>query len=248
MKAKFLIFASIFLCGCGQDATQSIERDDFQAKPPQLITINHYSLPLDDADNREVAAGQTAEADGDVEYSYSDRNPDKKVAASKTMHSYTNEEATGIEKVTGKANSIHANISEVWNKEFVPMYRQYSLHGIENAKVAEELEILHAAYRGLEQEVQSIKPPDFLTSEHAAEIEEMKSDLSLAISNRALALIEFKLMNEAEGDNMHPELLDIHMKNSRQYLNSAEAHMETLAELDAEDYSAEDSGLITTNK
>src|SRR5699024_11911960 len=66
-------------------------------------------------------------------------------------------------------------------------------------------------------------------------MEEMKSDLSLAISNRTLALIEFKLMNASEDAQMHSELLDIHTENSLKYMSSAETHMKTLEELPAED-------------
>src|SRR5699024_11355335 len=55
VKAKFLIFASVFLCSCSQDGNQNVKQGDFQADPPRLITMNDYSLPMDTSDSREMA-------------------------------------------------------------------------------------------------------------------------------------------------------------------------------------------------
>lgn len=233
MKAKFLVFASVLLCGCGHNTIQKIDREDFKASQSELIAISHYSLPLDDEGDQ-----KTAGVDGTIDYSYSSNNKDKDTGASMTMHAYTNGETTGIEKITEVAYTVHADISAIWKRQFVPMYNEYLVYGIGNKKVAEMLENIHASYQSLAREVRSIKAPDSLDPKHVTEVEELKSDLSLAISNRTLGLIEFKLMKEEEDKNMHSELLGIHTENSRKYLNSAEEHLETLDELDPEEYSS----------
>ncbi len=246
MKAKFLIFASIFLCGCGQDAAQSAKHEDLQADSPKLITINHFSLPLDTSGNQEKLAGETILSDDSREYANHDHEESKDISVGTAMNTYSTEEVTGIEGLSVKVNEIYSDISSIWNTTFVPMYNQYTTSGISNDDVAETLEVMHEEYQALERQVQGIKTPEYFTPDHVVEVEELKSDLSLAISNRTLALIEFKLMNATENVKMHSELLDIHKKNSLKYMGSAEEHMETLENMQTDDHSAVDEELITT--
>lgn len=248
MKAKFLIFASVFLCGCSQDADQSVKQGDLQAKPPKLITMNHYSLPLDTSGNRGETAGETILSDDSAEYTRPDHAASEDAQVGTTMNTYTADEVNGIDDLTVKVNDISTEINTIWNRSFVPMYNRYHRNGIGNEEVAEALETLHEDYRGLEQQVQSIKAPDFFSAQHNAEVEELKSDLSLAISNRTLALIEFKLMNGSGDAGMHSELLDIHTENSIKYMGSAEEHLETLEDMPADDHSSVEDELVTTSK
>src|SRR5699024_9800903 len=96
------------------------------------------------------------------------------------------------------------------------------------------LENLHAEYGELGQRAENIEIKSTYSRDHKEELEEMKSDLALAISNRTLALIEFKLMNTSGDTRMHSELLEIHTENSRKYMSSAAIHMKTLDELPVE--------------
>lgn len=248
MKAKFLIFASVFLCGCSQDADQSVKQEDFQAKPPKLITMDHYSLPLDTSGNREETAGETILSDDNAEYSRPDHAASEEATGGTRMIKHTADEVTDIDDLAVKVNDIHSEITKIWNRSFVPMYNRYHRNGIGNEEVAEALETLHEDYRGLEQQVQSIKVPDSFSTQHNAEVEELKSDLSLAISNRTLALIEFKLMNGSGDAGMHSELLDIHTENSLKYMGSAEEHLETLEDMPPDDHSSVEDELVTTSK
>lgn len=248
MKAKFLIFASIFLYGCSQDANQSVKQEDFQAKPPNLIAINHDNFPLDISSNREQAEGETILSDDNPEDSQSDRDAAKNGAAGATMNTYSTGELTGIKDMTVKVNEIHADITTLWNNSFVPMYHQYNSKGISNESLAEKLEILHESYQSLEEQVQSIEALDTFSAERASMVENLKSDLSLAISNRTLALIEFKLMNETKNVIMHAEMLDIHTENSLKYMSSAEAHIETLENIKTVSHSETEEEFVTTTK
>lgn len=247
MKTKYLIFASIFLCGCSQNATQNVMQEDFQAKAPQLITINHYSLPLDNSSNREENTGETILSDDTEGYTQTDHDGPLDRPVGTVMHIYTDEK-TGIDGLSVKVDNIHADITSLWNTSFIPMYNQYNENNISNKEVAEELEVLHEEYQYLEAQVQSIKAPESLSTERTGMIEELKSDLSLAISNRSLALIEFKLMNASEDVTMHSELLDIHTKNSLKYMSSAKEHMETLEDIEKDGHSSTDKDFVTTSK
>ena len=227
MKAKFLIFASVFLCSCSQDGNQNVKQGDFQADPPRLITMNDYSLPMDTSGSREMAS--------DREYPESARAGAGGKHAGTPMDASDGAEAASMEELSISVEDIQSDITGIWDSTFIPMYQQYNSERISRGRVARELETLHVEYEELEQRVHNIKIEDTFSAEHKEEMEEMKSDLSLAISNRTLALIEFKLMNASEDAQMHSELLDIHTENSLKYMSSAETHMKTLEELPAED-------------
>ncbi|WP_017548355.1 hypothetical protein [Salinicoccus carnicancri] len=230
MKAKFLIFASVFLCSCGQGEGQEIKQGSHKANPPALTTMDNYSLPTDTADSRETMSDsghpelKTAGLDGKH--------------AGTPMNASDGAGAADMEELASTVNGIQSDITAIWNNVFIPMYQQYNSDGISRDRVAGELETLHGEYDELEERVNNIKVADAFSPEHKEEMEEMKSDLALAISNRTLALIEFKLMNTSGDTRMHSELLEIHTENSRKYMSSAAIHMKTLEELPAEGNSA----------
>lgn len=236
MKAKFLIFASVFLCSCSQDGGQNVKQEDFQANPPRLTTMDNYSLPVDTADSRGAAS--------DSGY------PEPKTAglAGTPMNASDGAGAANMEELAIAVDGIQSDITTIWNSMFIPMYQQYHSSGIGRDRVAGELETLHEEYEELEKRVNNIKIADTLSADHKEEAEEMKSDLSLAISNRTLALIEFKLMNTSGDTRMHSELLEIHTENSRKYMSSAAIHMKTLEELPAEGNSAPEEEFAATSR
>ncbi|WP_156172421.1 hypothetical protein [Salinicoccus sediminis] len=240
MKAKFLIFASVFLCSCSQGGNQNVKQEELQANPPRLTTMDNYSLPVDTA-----GSGGTASDSG---YPEPDTAGLGGRHAGTPMHASDDAGAANMDELSVAVDGIQSDITTIWNSMFIPMYQQYHSNGIDRDRVADQLETLHEEYEELEKRVNNIKIADTFSAEHKEETEEMKSDLSLAISNRTLALIEFKLMNASEDVQMHSELLDIHTENSRKYMSSAEIHMKTLEELPAEGNPAPEEEFAATSE
>jgi len=240
VKTKFLIFASVFLCSCSEGAGQEIKQGSHKANPPALTTMDNYSLPMDTADSRETMSDSG--------------HPELKTAGLDGNHTVTPMNASdaagaaNIEELAVTVDGIQSDITAVWNNLFIPMYQQYNSEGISRDRVAGELETLHAEYEELGQRAENIEIKSTFSREHKEEMEEMKSDLSLAISNRTLALIEFKLMNTSGDTRMHSELLEIHTENSRKYMSSAANHMKTLEELPAEGNSAPEEEFSATSR
>ena len=220
VKTKFLVFVTLLLGACGsQNEKQTVEPADFNNEAKNLYILHHYSLPLDESDGQR---------DGERRVDGSENEPE-------TLTSnvgYAKADASAMEGITGHAENIHKEITTVWNDGFVPMYQSYYGYGVSTESVVSELQSLQEAYSELESEVKEIENPEFLSAEHSSSIEGLKSDLNLAISNRSLALIEFKQMNE--NNENHGGLLDVHIENSIKYLSSAENHLEKLYELNEE--------------
>lgn len=246
MKAKFLVFATLLLGACGnQDAQQTIDLEDFNtAESKNLFVIHHYSLPLDGA---AVAGGQGdgEELEDSKSHGHSTEN---EVEISTENMEYSETDTSAIEEITGQADDIHAEITTVWNDAFVPMYQSYYGYDISTEYVASELQSLQESYSQLESEVRKIKNPSFLSVEHSGSVEALKSDLTLAISNRSLALIEFEQMNNSKNEKKRDELLNIHVENSGKYLGRAENHLDELKDLDAENHSGKEDELVTANE
>ena len=202
--------------------------------------MDNYSLPMDTADSRETMSDSG--------------HPELKTAGLDGNHTVTPMNASdaagaaNIEELAVTVDGIQSDIRAVWNNIFIPMYQQFNSEGISRDRVAGDLETLHAEYEELGQRAENIEIKSTFSPEHKEEMEEMKSDLSLAISNRTLALIEFKLMNTSGDTRMHSELLEIHTENSRKYMSSAAGHMKTLEELPAEGNSESGEKLTVTNR
>ncbi|WP_020008080.1 hypothetical protein [Salinicoccus albus] len=226
MKRICLVFVTLLLGACGsQNAKQAGEPADFNKEAKNLYILHHYSLPLDETD----AQGAGGEMEASERHVYTTENETK--AFIKNVE-YGEAGPSDMEEITEHAENIHAEITMVWNDAFVPMYHAYYGDGVSTDDVASELQNLQEKYSELESEVKEIENPEFLSAEYSSSIEGLKSDLNLAISNRSLALIEFKQMNE--NDENYGGLLDVHIENSIKYLSSAEDHLEKLYELHGE--------------
>lgn len=158
--------------------------------------------------------------------------------AGTAIMNYTKQESAELEDLTHQVEDIKEDVTHIWKTDFTPMYNQFLWNRLEKEQTAEKLELLHESYGQLEAELDGIKTPEFMDERHSRILEHLKDDLYLAISNRTLALIEFKLMNQDDDYTMSETMLDIHVQNSSNYLLSAD---KSLGQLEAIDYSAEQS-------
>lgn len=125
-----------------------------------------------------------------------------------------------FELLLRQINETHDDIFNIWDDNFIPLYNAYQFDELEVEYVADEITNLNESYVGLQEEVQNLSIPDNLPENERLRVQEIKDDLLLAISNRSLAVIEFKSML-GSGEESHQALMDIHIANSNRYLNEA---------------------------
>ncbi|TVT29024.1 hypothetical protein FO441_01740 [Salinicoccus cyprini] len=228
MKPIILIFAVALLAACGTETEQYAGFEDLTSERPYIDTMKHQNIQLSSAINQ---PGKRTYANSD---SVASAVPDSDMDT--VSMDYTEQEAVQLEDMTQQVEHIKQDVTSIWKNQFTPMYNQFLWNGLEKEKAAENLELLHESYGQLEAELDSLKTPDFMDEEHGKVLEQLKDDLYLAISNRTLALIEFKLMNEDEEYTMNEAMLDIHLQNSSKYLSSAD---ESLGRLEVIESGAE---------
>ncbi|WP_342388929.1 hypothetical protein [Salinicoccus bachuensis] len=229
MKPIFLLFAVGMLTACGAGAKQNVDFEDFNTERPMVNMITHKSIQLDSS-IKYTDRITTLDADDYPEHATGTTSREEMNAVNVD---YSEEESVQIEDVTRKAEGIQQEVSGVWAETFTPMYNQFLWHGLDSDTLAANLEAMHESYGELEMQVDSLKTPAFLAPEHEVVLEQVKADLYLAISNRTLALIEFKLMNQNEDYAMNEAMLDIHLQNSSKYLSSASQSLSQLENLEA---------------
>lgn len=240
LRPIFLLFAVGLLTACGADAEQNVDFEDFKSERPMVNMITHKSIQLDDSIKY---TDRTTKLNLD---DYEEHATD--AVSSKDMFAvdvdYSKKETVHIEDMTQDAEEIQDEISTVWAETFTPMYNQFLWRELDKKTLAANLEAMHESYEDLEMQVDGLEAPSFLVPEHEELFERVKADLYLAISNRTLALIEFKLMNQKEEHAMNEEMLDIHLKNSRKYLSSASRSLNQLESLKADSGSTDDELVV----
>lgn len=125
-----------------------------------------------------------------------------------------------FELLLRQINETHDDIFNIWDDNFIPLYNAYQFDELKVEYAADEITNLNESYVGLQEEVQNLSIPDNLPENERLRVQEIKDDLLLAISNRSLAVIEFKSML-GSGEESHQALMDIHIANSNRYLNEA---------------------------
>lgn len=125
-----------------------------------------------------------------------------------------------FELLLRQINESHDDIFNIWDDNFIPLYNAYQFDELEVEYAADEITNLNESYVDLQEEVRNISIPDNLPENERLRVQEIKDDLLLAVSNRSLAVIEFKSML-GSGEESHQALMDIHIANSNRYLNEA---------------------------
>ncbi|GAA3718217.1 hypothetical protein GCM10022378_05590 [Salinicoccus jeotgali] len=220
MKPILTIFAILLLSACTSRAEQNIGFEDFKAERPTPSIINHENLQLAESSINDVEA---AELNTVAVINQTDgKNIDD---------FYTQEEQDNLSAMVDHLEQIQQDVVGIWTDDFSPLKKKYQWAALDPNELAPALESLHESYNTLEMELDGMQIPEYLKPVHAEYFEQLKSDLGLAISNRTLALIEFKLMNQEEEYDMNETMFDVHMRNSRKYMSNASDtinHLENL--------------------
>lgn len=126
-----------------------------------------------------------------------------------------------LARLSTEFSETHDDIFNVWDKNFTPLYNAYLYENLTVEYAADEITKLNENFTELQTIVENIKIPEFLSAEEQLRIRGIKDDLLLAISNRSLAIIEFKSMI-GDDEMSHQAFMDIHIDNSNRYLKEVQ--------------------------
>ncbi|CDZ99266.1 hypothetical protein BN1048_00378 [Jeotgalicoccus saudimassiliensis] len=203
MRQILLSIFVLFLIGCNQNDKFS-KAEDLSAVVKTHFTASN--LVISTSGNTANIISNTTAGNGN----YDTENLMK--------NHMSNEDSKLLEPLLGQIDETHNDISTVWDNEFIPLYNAYQYNNLEVDYAADEITNLNESYGELQKEVEGISIPEDLPLNEQMRIQEIKDDLLLAISNRTLAVIEFKSMLGSD-DMTHQAFMDIHINNSDRYLN-----------------------------
>lgn len=206
MRQILLSIFVLFLIGCNQNEKFS-KAEDLSAVAKTHFTASNLVITTseDTANNLSNSTANTGDQDTEniLKNNISDAEQSNSAA---------------LETLLVQINETHDDIFDVWDNNFIPLYNAYQFDGLEVEYAAHEITNLNESYVKLEKEVENLSVPDDLPAGEQLRIQEIKDDLLLAISNRSLAVIEFKSMLGSD-DVLHQAFMDIHIANSNRYLD-----------------------------
>lgn len=136
--------------------------------------------------------------------------------------------------------SAKSAVGEIWEEDFPSLYTNYLNHAyiIQNENmtlteaqtedIAGRIENLHNEYAELEKNLKDLEVPKSMAENNMGAVETVIDEISRAVENRTLALIEFKSIYEKDDFGKHEELLSIHIGNSEKYINKADESIDDL--------------------
>ena len=145
-----------------------------------------------------------------------------------------------VESFVGELISAKSAVGEIWNEDFPSLYSNYLNHSYiiqnENMALTEDqaediairIESLHNQYAELEKNLKDLEVPKSMAENNMGTVEMVIDEISRAVENRTLALIEFKSIYEDDEHGKHEELLAIHVENSDKYISQADENIEDL--------------------
>lgn len=205
MKQILLIVFVILLTGCS--TTDKLSRtENLPLVTKTHTTINH--LVID-------SVGEDANTDT------VNREDVFTVIEGMTNNEMQNIQMPSSKYVSGQLYMTGVNISSIWNENFIPMYNEYDYNLLEIDEAAEMITDLNERYSELETEISKITIPTELGDNEKEHLSKMKEDLLLAISNRTLAILEFKSMIANQKEE-HKAFMDVHISNSDRYIKHVE--------------------------
>ncbi|MGO1923609.1 MAG: hypothetical protein ACTH14_07275 [Jeotgalicoccus sp.] len=206
MRQILLSIFVLFLIGCNQNDKFS-KAEDLSAVAKTHFTASNLVI---------TATGDTANNLSNTTAKNGDYDTENllKNNISDTEHS----NSAALETLLVQINETHDDIFNVWDNNFIPLYNAYQFDELEVEYAADEITNLNESYVKLQKEVENISVPDDLPDNEQLRIQEIKDDLLLAISNRSLAVIEFKSMLGSDKVS-HQAFIDIHINNSDRYLD-----------------------------
>ncbi len=221
---------NIMLAGCGKNDDVAMDHNDLNViYNHQVNKVSHFAL-----DNR----AQGLKIDEDA------APPTMNFEALHVSERQTVNPADKSQLFINELLSAQNDVSDIWENDFFNLYETYlndqayiieddnlNLTESQLEEIATQIERLHTRYADLEENLNDLEVPKAVAENNMSIVEAAIEEISMAIENRTLALIEFKSIYQSEDHEKHSELLDIHVGNSDKYLNQAD---ETINELVAE--------------
>lgn len=201
MKQILTIVFVILLAGCNS-ADRLSKSENLPIITKSHTTINH--LVINSVE--EVANTNT------VDINQTDNK-------SETLQDVSTLSKKDLREVGQELSEQNNEIILVWNDLFIPIYESY-YNNYDETVIRENISDLNAAYKDLQKKINNISLLSSLTAVERTKIEAIKEDLSYAISNRQLAIIEMQSMI-AKADASHSAFMEVHISNSDRYLDHA---------------------------
>lgn len=201
MKQILTIVFVILLAGCNS-ADRLSKSENLPIITKSHTTINH--LVINSVE--EVANTNT------VDINQTDNK-------SETLQDVSTLSKKDLREVGQELSEQNNEIILVWNDLFIPIYESY-YNNYDETVIRENISDLNAAYKDLQKKINNVSLPSSLTAVERTKIEAIKEDLSYAISNRQLAIIEMQSMI-AKADASHSAFMEVHISNSDRYLDHA---------------------------
>ena len=201
MKQILTIVFVILLAGCNS-ADRLAKSENLPIITKSHTTINH--LVINSVE--EVANTNTVDIN----------QTDNKAETLQDVSTLSKKDLLEVGKELSEQNN---EIIMVWNDLFIPIYESY-YNNYDETVIRENISDLNAAYKDLQKKINNVSLPSSLTAVERTKIEAIKEDLSYAISNRQLAIIEMQSMI-AKADASHSAFMEVHISNSDRYLDHA---------------------------
>ena len=201
MKQILTIVFVILLAGCNS-ADRLSKSENLPIITKSHTTINH--LVINSVE--EVANTNT------VDINQTDNKAE-------TLQDVSTLSKKDLQEVGQDLREHNNEIIMVWNDLFIPIYESY-YNDYDETVIRENISDLNAAYKDLQKKINNVSLPSSLTAVERTKIEAIKEDLSYAISNRQLAIIEMQSMI-AKADASHSAFMEVHISNSDRYLDHA---------------------------
>lgn len=201
MKQILTIVFVILLAGCNS-ADRLAKSENLPIITKSHTTINH--LVINSVE--EVANTNT------VDINQTDNKAE-------TLQDVSTLSKKDLQEVGQDLREHNNEIIMVWNDLFIPIYESY-YNDYDETVIRENISDLNAAYKDLQKKINNISLLSSLTAVERTKIEAIKEDLSYAISNRQLAIIEMQSMI-AKADASHSAFMEVHISNSDRYLEHA---------------------------
>ena len=201
MKQILTIVFVILLAGCNS-ADRLAKSENLPIITKSHTTINH--LVINSVE--EVANTNT------VDINQTDNK-------SETLQDVSTLSKKDLREVGQELSEQNNEIILVWNDLFIPIYESY-YNNYDETVIRENISDLNAAYKDIQKKINNVSLPSSLTAVERTKIEAIKEDLSYAISNRQLAIIEMQSMI-AKADASHSAFMEVHISNSDRYLEHA---------------------------
>ena len=201
MKQILTIVFVILLAGCNS-ADRLAKSENLPIITKSHTTINH--LVINSVE--EVANTNT------VDINQTDNKAE-------TLQDVSTLSKKDLREVGQELSEQNNEIIMVWNDLFIPIYESY-YNDYDETVIRENISDLNAAYKDLQKKINNVSLPSSLTAVERTKIEAIKEDLSYAISNRQLAIIEMQSMI-AKADASHSAFMEVHISNSDRYLDHA---------------------------